>query len=80
MEVFRLCIAEKEKVKLDLTKEENLIAERNFIVGWMRIFSREFELREKEIIIPDNYEKYGFIEGKYNVGQMLQFFADMLEE
>jgi hypothetical protein len=30
--------------------------------------------------MPDDCEKFGFIEGQYNIGTMLHFLADMLEE
>ena len=35
MEIFCLCAVEKESVNLDLTKEENLKIERNFMIDWM---------------------------------------------
>jgi hypothetical protein len=32
------------------------------------------------LIIPDECEIYGFSEGKHNLGILLHFLADMLEE
>lgn len=80
METFRLCAAEAESVNLDLTKEENINIERNFIINHLRMWGNHFDIREREIHIPDDCEKYGFVDGKHNIGQMMRFFADMLEE
>ena len=73
-------IVDENSVNLNLTKEENIIIERAFIVDFMRLWADNFDIRKEEIYIPDDCEKYGFVEGKYNVGQMMRFFADMLEE
>lgn len=80
MELFSLDIFEEGLKKFVVSKEQNLNAERNFMVDWMRLWADSFEIREKDIIIPDGCEKYGFVEGKHNIGQMIRFFADMLEE
>ncbi len=80
MEIFRLCAVETGTTNLDLTKEENIKIERDFMANWMRLWANRFDIREKDIIIPDNCEKYGFAEGKHKIGEMMQFFADMLEE
>jgi hypothetical protein len=79
MENLCLYIVE-DATNFTLTKEENLMAERNFMIDWMRLWAKHFKIKEKDIIIPDNCEKYGFAEGKHNIGKMIQFFADMLEE
>ena len=73
-------IVDENSVNLNLTKEENIIIERAFIVDFMRLWADNFDIRKEEIYIPDDCEKYGFVEGKYNVGKMMRFFADMLEE
>lgn len=73
-------IVDENSINLNRTKEENIIVERAFIVDFMRLWADNFDIREKEIYIPDDCEKYGFIEGNHNVGQMMRFFADMLEE
>ncbi|HBX51481.1 MAG: hypothetical protein A2W98_09500 [Bacteroidetes bacterium GWF2_33_38] len=46
----------------------------------LRLFAAEDDFKIKQIIIPDGCEKFGFIEGKYNLSVFLQFVADMLEE
>jgi hypothetical protein len=37
-------------------------------------------LSKETLFIPDECEKYGFVEGKHNLGTLLHFLADMLEE
>ncbi|MDQ3748879.1 MAG: hypothetical protein M3367_07700 [Acidobacteriota bacterium] len=73
-------IVEENSINLNRTKEENIIIERAFIVDFMRLWADNFDIKEEEIYIPDECEKHGFVEGKYNIGQMMRFFADMLEE
>lgn len=80
MENIILCTEENIAKILERTKDEDMSVERNFIVDWMRFWADNFEIRKEEIYIPDGCEKYGFVEGKYNVGQMIRFFADILEE
>ncbi len=80
MEIFRLCAAEIETINLNLTKEENINIERNFMINHLRMWSNGFDIKENEIYIPDECEKYGFVQGKYKIGEMIKFFADMLDE
>lgn len=62
------------------TSAENILVERNYMVNFMRLWAEHFDIRKEEIYIPDDCEKYGFVEGKYKIGEMIRFFADMLEE
>ena len=73
-------IVDESSVNLNLTAEENINVERNFIVNHMRFWADNFQIKEKEIYIPDECEKLGFVEGKYKIGEMIRFLADMLEE
>jgi hypothetical protein len=50
------------------------------LVNALRMVAKDEDIKSKSLYIPDNCEKYGFAEGTHNLGQMLQFFADMLEE
>ena len=65
---------------LNRTKEQNIMVEREFMVNHLRMWSTQFDIREKELFIPDGCEKNGFPEGNYNIGELLHFLADMLEE
>jgi hypothetical protein len=52
----------------------------NFIVKALRRVSSDPKIASSDLIIPDNCEKFGFVEGKHNLGVLLHFLADMLEE
>jgi len=73
-------IVDENSVNLNLTKEQNIIIERNYLVDWLRFCAANFDIRNEKIYIPDDCEKYGFAEGKHDIGQMMHFLADMLEE
>jgi hypothetical protein len=59
---------------------QNVLSGRESIVNTLRTWSNQSEIKDDAIIIPDGCEKFGFIEGKYSIGTMLHFLADMLEE
>lgn len=80
METFQLIALEEDSINLNLTKEENINIERNFMINHLRMWSNHFDISEKELYIPDCCEKYGFVEGKHNIGSIIRFLADMLEE
>ena len=73
-------IIDADSINLNRTKQENIIVERNYLVNFMRMCADNFDIRKEKIYIPDDCEKYGFVEGNHNIGQMMRFFADMLEE
>lgn len=50
------------------------------LVDALRLVSSDSDIRFKTLLIPDDCEKYGFVEGKHQLGVFLQFLADMLEE
>ena len=50
------------------------------LVKALRLVAKDEFIKSQELYIPDDCEKYGFAEGKHNLGTMVQFFADMLEE
>lgn len=52
----------------------------NILVKALRLVSSDLEIKRSDLIIPDNCEKFGFAEGKHNLGILLHFLADMLEE
>lgn len=73
-------IVDESLANLNLTVEENINLERNFIVSYMRFWADNFDIKSREIYIPDECEKYGFVEGKYKIGELIRFLADMVEE
>ena len=50
------------------------------LVEALRMVSKDVDISKEILLIPDECEKYGFVEGYHNLGNMLHFFADMLEE
>ncbi len=49
-------------------------------VDLLRKVSTEPEIKDLGITIPPDCEKYGFVTGVHNLGELLQFLADMIEE
>ncbi len=52
----------------------------DILVQALRMVAKDFDIQRSELLIPDDCEKYGFVEGKHNLGLMLHFLADMIEE
>lgn len=50
------------------------------LVNALRLVSMDNFIKIQALIIPDDCEKYGFVEGYHNLGTLLHFLADMLEE
>jgi hypothetical protein len=50
------------------------------LVDALRMVSEDFDISKETLIIPDECERYGFAEGKHNLGILLHFLADMIEE
>ncbi|MCK5822375.1 MAG: hypothetical protein KAG95_00065 [Bacteroidales bacterium] len=50
------------------------------LVNALRLVSSDADIKTRTLLIPDNCEKYGFVEGVHNLSQFLHFLADMLEE
>ncbi len=63
---------------------ESLITSKSYkvkiLVDALRLVSADKDISEGKLIIPDNCEQYGFVEGNHNLGILLHFLADMLEE
>lgn len=84
---------DKELFNMDnlITQNTSLIADEyvyfpprsekiEILVNALRLVSSDKDIKIKDLYIPDNCEKYGFSEGYHNLGQLLHFLADMLEE
>lgn len=50
------------------------------LVDALRLVSNDIDIKDRIIYIPDECEKYGFVEGNHDLGVLLHFLADMLEE
>lgn len=52
----------------------------SFIVNVLRSIENDPDLKDHQLIIPDECEYLGFLPGYYDTGGYLHFIADMLEE
>lgn len=52
---------------------------RDELVNTLRIISKDSRFAGQTVIIPDDCEKIGFAEGEFDLPQLLEFLADMLE-
>ena len=52
---------------------------RDELVSTLRIISEDSRFSGHTVVIPDECEKYGFAEGEFDLPQLLEFLADMLE-
>lgn len=50
------------------------------LVNALRLVSKDIDIKDRKLLIPDNCEHLGFVEGYHNLGLLLHFLADMLEE
>ncbi len=66
----------KYKINKEIKKKDKIDA----LVNTLRIIALDKHLKNKSVIIPDDCEKFGFVEGNHNLGKLLYFLADMLEE
>ncbi|HEY0457604.1 MAG TPA: hypothetical protein VGC97_00550 [Pyrinomonadaceae bacterium] len=72
------------KYETKFSDENNLLTRRShkikILVDALRLVSQDKDISKETLIIPDECEIYGFSEGKHNLGILLHFLADMLEE
>ncbi len=72
------------KYEANVPNENSLLTRRShkikILVDALRLVSQDKDISKETLIIPDECEIYGFSEGNHNLGILLHFFADMLEE
>lgn len=52
---------------------------RDELVSTLRIISEDSRFAGQTVVIPDECEQYGFAQGEFDLPQLLEFLADMLE-
>ena len=52
---------------------------RDELVNTLRIISEDSRFSGQKVVIPDECEKYGFAGGEFDLPQLFEFLADMLE-
>jgi len=80
MEITALCqptTSLSNNFKISLDERSRKI---DILVDALRLVANDLDIKRSELLIPDDCEKYGFVEGKHNLGLMLHFLADMIEE
>lgn len=70
-------ITHRKSLKMNLDERSRKIY---ILVEALRLVANDLDIQRSQLIIPDDCEKYGFVEGKHNLGLMLHFLADMIEE
>lgn len=72
------------KYETNFNTENSLLTRRShkikILVDALRLVSQDRDISKETLIIPDECEIYGFSEGKHDLGILLHFLADMLEE
>ena len=63
----------------DLQESQVPAVVRDELMNTLRIISEDSRFSGQTVIIPDECEKYGFAEGEFDLPQLLEFLADMLE-
>jgi hypothetical protein len=66
----------EDGINKKIKKSEKMSA----LVDTLRIIALDKHLKDNSVLIPDECEKYGFTKGNHNLGKLLYFLADMLEE
>lgn len=52
---------------------------RDELVNMLRIISEDKRFIGQTVVIPDDCGQYGFVQGEFNLPELLYFLADMLE-
>lgn len=73
--------------KMSVEREDELldsqipavVVVRDELVSTLRIISEDTRFEGQTVVIPDGCEKLGFAEGEFDLPQLLEFLADMLE-
>ena len=52
---------------------------RDELVSTLRIISEDSRFAGQTVVIPEGCEQYGFVQGEFDLPQLLEFLADMLE-
>ena len=63
----------------DLLDTKNSVIVRDELVNLLRIISEDVRFVGQSVVIPDQCEQYGFVEGNFDLPMLLHFLADMLE-
>lgn len=63
----------------DFLNTQSPIDVREELINMLRIISEDKRFIGQTVVIPDDCGQYGFIQGEFNLPELLYFLADMLE-
>lgn len=63
----------------DSLNNQSSIDVRDELVNTLRIISEDKRFIGQTVVIPDDCGQYGFVQGEFNLPELLYFLADMLE-
>jgi hypothetical protein len=77
---LKIITSKASKKEDDINKKIKKSEKMSALVDTLRIIALDKHLKDNSVLIPDECEKYGFTKGNHNLGKLLYFLADMLEE
>lgn len=63
----------------DFSNTQSPIDVREELINMLRIISEDKRFIDQTVVIPDDCGQYGFVQGEFNLPELLYFLADMLE-
>ena len=79
IENFIINVNTTPSVSDDSLNNQSSIGVRDELVNMLRIISEDKRFIGQTIVIPDDCGQYGFVQGEFNLPELLYFLADMLE-
>ena len=63
----------------DFSNTQSPIDVREELINMLRIISEDKRFIGQTVVIPNDCGQYGFVQGEFNLPEILYFLADMLE-
>ncbi len=63
----------------EILRSQSPIVVRDELVSTLRLISEDSRFTGQQVLIPEDCEKFGFVEGSFDLPTLLHFLADMLE-
>ena len=79
IENMTINIGTSSTVPNELLDSEDSVIVRDELVNMLRIISEDKRFIGQTVVIPDDCGQYGFVQGEFNLPELLYFLADMLE-
>ena len=79
IENLTINIGTKSSVSDELLDSQDSLIVRDELVSMLRIISKDERFSKQTVVITDDCEQYGFVEGEFDLPSLLYFLADMLE-